>query len=362
MNIRILSYIIPLFIAGPCLSAFAQEPEDYDPSKDDQPKEVVSDSVNVLGTRVHRNAIAPYHSISPSRANVIDTLPTAVPGVNVLLYNDNTWHFSKSDEYIADSEVFKRNWNNTSTNPYNVALDSIPETWALWLVDSLSEYHRPTDAVRVTSKFGMRHGRRHQGIDIGLPVGSPLYAVFDGIVRVATNMHGYGNVMIVRHNNGLETVYGHMSKFEKRPGDIVHAGDIIGLSGNTGRSTGPHLHFESRYYGLAFDPVRIINFENGDLKQRIMVLKRRYFSAASQYDQDFDEEFLLVEDDAKALEAKRKADEEAARKAMVYHKVRNGENLGSIARKYHTTVNNICRLNGIKNPNTLRAGRTIRVR
>lgn len=344
------------------LSLAAQEPEEYNPQQEEPAVKSQSDSINVLGKRVHRNAVQPYHSITQSRANVIDTLPTAVPGVNVLLYNDNTWHFSKSDEYIANSEVFTHNWNNTSTNPYNVAIDSIPETWALWLVDSLSEYHTPTTASRITSKFGIRHGRRHQGVDLGMPVGTPLYAVFDGKVRVATTMHGYGKVMIVRHNNGMETVYGHMSAFDKQPGDIVHAGDVIGKSGNTGRSTGPHLHFETRYNGLAFDPLRIINFDNGDLRQRIMVLKRRYFSASSRYDQDFDEEFLLQEDDAKALEAKKKADEEAARKAMVYHKVKEGENLGGIAKKYHTTVAALQRLNGITNPNTLRAGRTIRVR
>lgn len=359
MRLKNLLYILPLF-AG--LSLQAQEPEEYNAEQDEKYAVSASDSVNVLGKRVHRSAVQPLHSISPSRANVIDTLPTAVPGVTVLLYNDNTWHFSKTKEYIADSDVFKEHWNNTSTNPYNVALDSIPETWAVWLVDSLSEYHAPTLATRVTSKFGIRHGRRHQGIDIGLPVGSPLYAVFDGQVRVATTMSGYGKVMILRHNNGLETVYGHMSSFSLQPGDIVHAGDEIGKSGNTGRSTGPHLHFETRYKGLAFDPLRIINFDNGDLKQRIMVLKRRYFSASSRYDQDFDEEFLLQEDDEKALAAKKKADEEAARKAMQYHKVKSGENLGMIARKYHTTVGAIQRLNGIKNPNTLKAGRTIRVR
>ncbi len=352
-----------LFLALFCGIALSARNSDASmPMPEDSLKTVAPDSVNVLGTIVSRGDISPVQSISESRSNVIDTLPTAVPGVNVILFNDNTWHFSKSDEYIASAGVFLEAWNETATNPYQVAVDSIPETWAIWLVDALSEYHRPTEATRITSRFGIRHGRRHQGIDIGLPAGSPLYAPFDGKVRVATTMHGYGKIMILRHNNGLETFYGHMSAFDKKPGDIVHAGDVIGKSGNTGRSTGPHLHFEARYKGLAFDPMRIIDFSTGDLKQRIMVLKRRYFSASSSYDQNFDEEFLLVEDDAKALEAKKKADEEAARRAMVYHKVRDGENLGSIAKKYHTTVNNICRLNGIKNPNAIRAGKTIRVR
>lgn len=320
------------------------------------------DSVIVLGHRVPVYAIRPMASEKASASNVIDTLPTSVPGVKVLLYNDNTWRYSKTDEYIADNAVFADNWDSENFNAYRSPVDSLPETWSVWLVDSLGSYHMP-QIGRVTSKWGYRHGRRHQGIDISLPNGTPLFAVFDGKVRISKSVKGgYGNLVVIRHNNGLETFYGHMSRRNVKPGDIVHAGDTIGFSGNTGRSTGPHLHFETRYQGLTFDPQRIINFENGDLRQRMMVLKRRYFDASSRYDQDFDEEFLLVEDDARALEEKKKKDAEEARKAMVYHKVRSGENLGLIARKYHTTVNNICRLNGIKSTTILRIGRTLRVR
>lgn len=320
-----------------------------------------ADSVTVLGRRVHASAIRPVRSAFTSQSNPIDTLITDVPGVNVVLYNDNTWKYSKSSEYISHCGVFDEYWDNKSTNPYKFALDSLPETWAVWLVDSLSEYHAPATG-RVTSRFGIRRGRRHQGVDVSLPTGTPLYAVFDGKVRYASTLGGYGRLIIIRHNNGLETFYGHMSRHDVKEGDIVHAGDQIGLSGNTGRSTGPHLHFETRYRGLAFDPQRIVNFSDGYLRQRMMVLKRRYFENGSRYDQNFDDEYLNEEDDKKALEEKKKADAEAAKKAMVFHKVRNGENLSAIARKYHTSVNAICRLNGIKNPNTLRAGKTIRVR
>lgn len=321
---------------------------------------VPADSVNVLGEMVHVNAIQPVSSISQSRSNVIDTLATEVPGVNVILYNDNTWRFSKSDEYIADHEVFNRAWNEVSPNPYQMPLDSIPEIWSLWLVDSLSEYHTPVTGV-LTSRFGIRNGRRHQGVDIGVPIGTNLYAVFDGKVRIASSMHGYGYIVVIRHNNGLETFYAHLSKIYVKAGDIVHAGDVIGLSGNSGRSTGPHLHFETRYMGFAFDPLRIINFDNGDLKQRIMVLKRRYFNAGSRYDQDFDEEFLLVEDDKMALAAKKKAEEEAALKARAYHKVKSGDTLLGLAKKYHTSVSAIKKLNGLSSDN-IRIGQTLRVR
>lgn len=325
-------------------------------------EEILPDTVLVLGHRVPIYAIKPMPSGKEPSSNVIDTLPTSVPGVKVLLYNDNTWRYSKTDEYIADSSVFSENWDEVTTNPYKSPVDSLPEVWSVWLVDTLGSYHMPQKG-RITSRWGYRHGRHHQGIDISLPTGTPLYAVFDGKVRVSKSVRGgYGNMVIVRHNNGLETLYGHMSRRDVKPGDIVRAGEVIGLSGNTGHSTGPHLHFETRYRGLVFDPQRIVNFETGELRQRIMVLKRRYFDASSRYDQNFDEEFLLVEDDARALEEKKKKDEEEARKAMVYYKVRSGDNLSSIARKYHTTVNNICRLNNIKSTSILKVGRTLRVR
>lgn len=317
---------------------------------------VIADSgkVVVLGQVMPHIAIEPVASGQAPITNVIDTIQTSMPGVSVLLFNDNTWRYFVSSSYVADAKIFNRCWDTKEVNPYKAPIDSLPECWTLWLVDSLSSYHAPATG-RVTSRFGLRRGRRHQGVDLSLQQGTPLYCVFDGKVRFAGSKSGYGYMVIVRHNNGMETFYGHMSQIDVKPNDIVHAGDVIGLSGNTGRSTGPHLHFETRYEGLAFDPQRIIDFNTGVLRQRMMVLKRRYFDAASRYDQNFDDEFLNMEDDKKALE-------EAARKAMVWHKVRNGENLGSIARKYRTSVNAICRLNGIKNPNSLRAGKTIRVR
>lgn len=322
---------------------------------------VVTDSVIVLGQAVPAKAIQPVQSGEGVTSYTIDTIQTSVPGITILLYNDNTWRYSKSEKFIADNEVFSKNWDSTRINPYNEPADSLQETWAIWMVDTVSSYHCPA-LGRISSKFGIRHGRAHQGVDIAISTGTPLYATFDGKVRIAQRLGGYGNLVVIRHDNGLETFYGHMSRIDVKVDDIVHAGDVIGLSGNTGHSTGPHLHYEVRYHGLSLDPQRLINLDNGDLKQRIMVLKRRYFDSTSRYDQNFDDEFLNEEDDKKALEEKRKKDAEAARKAMVYHKVRNGENLGSIARKYHTTVNAICRLNGLKNANAIRAGKTLRVR
>lgn len=320
-----------------------------------------ADSLTILGERVHKIAVDPVVSGQIPLTNAIDTLPSDVPGVNIVLFNDNTWAYVKTSDYIAQAGIFTSYWDEKKVNPYNFPIDSIPETWSVWMVDALSSYHVPQTG-RVTSKFGMRYGRRHQGVDISLPTGTPLYATFDGVVRVSMAMNGYGHLVVIRHNNGLETFYGHMSRRDVNPGDAVKAGDIIGLSGNTGRSTGPHLHYEIRYDGLALDPQRIIDFSNGNMRQRMMVLKRRYFDSASRYDQNFDDEFLNMEDDAKALAAQKKKQEEEALKAQVWHTVRNGECLSTIARKYHTSVSAICRMNKISASSTLRAGRRLRVR
>ena len=124
-------------------------------------------------------------------------------------------------------------------NPYHDE-KPLPDRFSLWIVDTLDSYCCP-NKTRVYSKFGYRHGRRHQGVDLPYPTGTPVYAAFDGKVRVSDYVGGYGNLIIIRHANGLETFYGHMSRRDKEPGDWVNAGDVIGLGGSTGRSSGPHL-------------------------------------------------------------------------------------------------------------------------
>lgn len=142
--------------------------------------------------------------------------------------------------------------------------------------DSLGFYNHPKIG-QVNSKFGWRDGRMHKGIDINLHKGDAVVAAFDGMVRIAHLKGAYGNVIIIRHYNGLETVYAHLSKIKVKPGQIVLAGQLIGLGGSTGRSSGPHLHFEIRFKGQALNPSSIISFvENKAYNDSIVIKKSRY--------------------------------------------------------------------------------------
>jgi len=118
--------------------------------------------------------------------------------------------------------------------------------------------HRPTDGGAVTSRFGMRDGKPHKGIDISLPVGEAVYAVLDGKVVFSGQQRGYGNVIVLEHDDYVMTVYAHNESNLARLGDTVTRGQPIATIGNTGNSTGPHLHFEYRVQGKAIDPEQVL--------------------------------------------------------------------------------------------------------
>ena len=322
-------------------TAFAQEADTV---------KVVADSLR-NATKEQPMPVKPVRTLG--KVAVIDTLPTANSALSIVLFNDNTWRYILAEDYKNDPEVFNNHWDTTNIHAYrDIELDSLPEATAIRLVDSLESYHYPYIG-RITSRYGPRRGRAHQGLDIGLKTGDPIYATFDGKVRVSKAAGDYGNLVIIRHNNGLETYYAHLSQRDVEVGDWVVAGQQIGLGGSTGRSTGPHLHYEVRYKGQSFDPERLIDFSNGNLRRDELLLKRRHFSIYSKYEQDFGDE----EEVAKQEEAERKA---AA--AVQYHTVRSGDTLGAIARKYGTSVSRICQLSGIKSTSILRIGQKLRVR
>lgn len=150
-------------------------------------------------------------------------------------------------------------WDNKNCN---IKTEMIPNTYEI----DLRGFSMPIEQSFITSNFGRRWNRNHNGVDIKACHGDTIYSAFGGKVRVVKNdPKGYGNVIVIRHWNGLETIYGHLSKQIVKANEIVEAGQPIGLAGNTGRSTGTHLHFETRFCGVPINPLEIFSFKNKDV-------------------------------------------------------------------------------------------------
>ncbi|MBO4263933.1 MAG: peptidoglycan DD-metalloendopeptidase family protein [Bacteroidales bacterium] len=297
----------------------------------------------------------------------VDTLDIEDGRLLLILKDDHTWELVRNIQYDPDG-IFRDHWNEQVVNPFHdVRRQDLPYRTILCLADSLGGFACPYQS-KVFSRFGVRRGRNHNGCDLPYPKGTPVRCAFDGRVRVSMPCRGYGQLVVVRHANGLETYYGHLSRRDVTAGQWIHAGDTLGLGGSTGRSTGPHLHFETRVQGHAFDPEWIIDFENGRLRKNVFVLKRTFLSNHSRYvpsSIDEEEEIYMSEEQIKAEEA-RIAEEEARRArelaAARYHTIRSGDTLSGLAAKYHTTIRKICSLNnGLTPKTTLKLGRKVRV-
>jgi len=282
----------------------------------------------------------------PAQKTAMDTLDTRDKYTKIILFDDQTWaYFDLGHPKIDTASLYDAYWTTTELHAYNsYSVDLIPEEVDLLLADSTYNFCPPI-VGSVYSGYKVRRGSPHRGTDIPLSVGDTIVAAFDGVVRfVGTPKQtgGYGNLVVIRHSNGLETYYGHLSKALCEPNEAVKAGDVIGLGGSTGRSTGPHLHFETRYKGQAFDAERLIDFPTGALRDSLFTLKKHYFSIYSHYGQS--------EDESKAASDR------------IVHTIRSGDTLSALARKYGTTVSAICKLNNISANKTLRIGERIIVR
>ena len=298
-------------------------------------------------------------SFQQGKGAEVDTLDIQDGRLLLVLKDDHTWYYIKNFKMMESDSTFVKDWVPNTTNPYTSPLESLPLRNSIALVDSASRFVVPYQ-TKVFSRFGIRRGRRHQGVDLPLKTGTPVVAAFDGRVRASTYNKGYGNLVIIRHENGLETFYGHRSPREVEVGDWVRAGDEIGLGGSTGRSTGPHLHFETRYQGYAFDPEWIADYEKGELRKNVFVLRRSYLDAHSRYTpESIDEEDEIYADEERIVEEEKRI--AAERAAMRYHTVKNGESLSVIARKEGKSLNAIIKLNPGINPDKLSIGQKIRV-
>lgn len=285
----------------------------------------------------------------------IDTIDTDDKFRKVVLFDDNTWLYYNLEKPVIPDSMDMSHWNPDVIHVIDVSLNDLPDEKEIRLIDSVHGYCIPHPGP-VRSTFKYRRRRPHKGVDISLNTGDAVYSAFDGIVRVVMPTRvsgGYGNVVVIRHVNGLETYYGHLSKYIVESGDIVRAGELIGYGGSTGRSTGPHLHFETRYMGQAFDPERVFDFQSGIIRDSVLVLKKHYFNINSHYGQT----------DSQSYSASKKAPSDTSSSGgKVYYKVKSGDTLSKIAKRHGTTVSKLCQLNGIKQTKTLQIGQKLRVK
>ena len=278
---------------------------------------------------------------------------------------DDTTRISISQEPISDldetpdtalvlfpSHDLYNSWDVNSAHPYNFNESFVGDSAVITLVQPEDCNFVLPYRGQLTSLFGWRRYRPHYGTDIMLRTGEQVACAFDGMVRLAKYYSGYGNCVIVRHKNGLETVYAHLSKIMVESGQTVNSGDILGLGGNTGHSYGSHLHFEIRYLGQALDTQDFIDFEKGILKSNEFVIRKS--DVENKYD-------------LRALHYRHKQDlglnkrgNYAAAKNGIYV-IRKGDNLDRIARRNGTTVKALCKKNRIKETTVLQIGQRLRV-
>lgn len=234
----------------------------------------------------------------------------------------------KAETYEYPADDLYPEWSNEYAHKYTNVV--IPDSF---LID-LTGFCMPTENTKITDIFGYRPRRRriHYGLDVKVQRGDTIRAAFDGKVRyVSYQRRGYGNYVVIRHANGLETLYAHLTKKLVDENEVVKAGDPIGLGGNTGRSTGTHLHFETRLLGKALDPALMFDFPNQDVTGDTYLYKKPKKKVYDPSDPD------------------------------TYYKVRKGDSLGRIAARKGTTVKNLCKLNGITTKTILRPGQVLRL-
>ena len=262
---------------------------------------------------------------------------------------------SFTENYDSPAEDLYEDWNNK----YAHRESALPDSFRI----SLQDFCMPTESRVLTSNFGARWGRQHKGLDIKVYIGDTIRAAFAGKVRIVRyEGRGYGKYVVIRHYNGLETIYGHLSAQLVTEDQEVQAGDAIGLGGNTGRSTGSHLHFETRLCGVALNPALLFDFRNQDVVDDYYMFRKssyqRESSLANRIRGVNGSEFAEL--GGEELQTASAAPFVSYARPSSLHKVRKGESLYSIARKHGTTVDKLLKLNHMRRSASLKPGQILK--
>jgi murein DD-endopeptidase MepM/ murein hydrolase activator NlpD len=258
-------------------------------------------------------------------------------------------------ESIPANSIYQGKWDNNYIKVYKNLLPNKPDSLLILFNGIENFFTIPCTDGKIMSQFGFRGRRVHSGVDIRQKTGSPIVSAFDGKVRLAKYSHGYGNVIVIRHYNGLETVYAHLSKIKVKVNQDVKSGELIGLAGSTGHATASHLHFETRFLGEAFNPEKIIDFEANKLRQDTFEIKPATFIV------DQSARIGGYKIDTTVSDSSNNTNH-VVPKIASHHTIKKGDTLYSLAKNNGTTVQAVCKLNHITPKTKLKVGRVIRLR
>ena len=353
-QLKMIALLMLLSLSG---SVFAQQPrhESYYDSlinariREGQVKSRMGNSVRDGQKDKNRNADArqrgalEIHEPEPD-PNAIDT---------ALALGDELIDVMYDASLPAPSQLwYGRNLSGAHVRMATIPMDSLPDEISIQLLKGQERFCFPVKNIK-TSPYGWRWNRPHRGVDIRLNVGDPVHCAFNGVVRIARPMGAYGNLVVVRHYNGLETVYGHLSKIKVKPLQVVSAGQVLGLGGSTGRSTGPHLHFEVRFQYEAFDPEWILDFNDYTLRTRRLYLDKTYFGIRKPRNADdlvYKADKSIVPEEQPKLKSNK----------PLYATIKRGEDLEAFAKRNFTTTDKVKDLN--PDERKFRSGTRLRVR
>ena len=303
-------------------------------------------------------AISMLLAVTSTTANAQDLLARQAPVDRKMAAVDTIMlrNITMREELESPSADLYANWDNK----YAHRATELPETYKI----DLRHFTMPTTSRVITSNFGSRWGRQHKGLDIKVYIGDTIRAAISGKVRIVRyEAGGYGKYIVIRHNNGLETIYGHLSKQLVEENQEVRSGEVIGLGGNTGRSTGSHLHFETRLCGVALNPALMFDFRAQDVTGDYYAFNKETYDNEST-----NATRLRGKQDSSTYASTNSSDDYATNKRTTsgltdqisYHKVKKGETLERIAKKRGVTVEQICKLNHITKTMRLRPGQILR--
>ena len=275
--------------------------------------------------------------------------------------------------FIPAYYLYNHNWNNDNVKTHRYDYWLHEDTTVIIFNKDTGTFFSCPFPGKVISPFGKRGRRIHSGVDIKLNLNDAVRCAFPGVVRVAKKYHGYGNMVVVRHYNGLETLYGHLNKMLVKPDQVLKAGDLIGLGGRTGRATCTHLHFETRFLEDAFDPQTVIDFASCTLKSDTLIItsstfsRTKYFAGKSKKKQTQLGKGKKHPKDKVSPAPKEETPEpqtpvQPKKSTVTMYTIRNGDTFYKLARKFGTTVDAICKLNNFTKTKVLHPGQKIKIK